>query len=153
MTELRTQLEAAGADHLRATYPGDLAADVLAADEPRRPLVLRLVYAAGMLAAAAALTFAVLRFGRMTGAEPGDWGRQLAGLGDRGKALVMSVSSGLPGDWELPDMRLPRMSRPSEFPQHLRMMSPFHRVRKPELPEHILPQPDEPHDDSTEQSV
>ncbi len=153
MSELRTQLEASRADHLRAAYPGDLAADVFAPDEQLEPPLLRLFYAAGALAAAAALTFGVMRFGSLTGVEPGRWQDQLASLGDRGKALVMSVSSRLPGDWELPDMRLPHMSRPSEFPQHLRMMSPLNRVQKPELPENILPRKDEAEDDSTEKSV
>lgn len=142
MSELRTQLESARAAHQQMAYPGDLAAEMLAPDEPRRPLVLRMVYAAGVLATAAALTFAVMRFGAMSGAEPDHWRRQLTSLGDRGKALVMAASSGLPSDWELPSVRLPQMSRPSEFPQHLRMMSPLNRVKKPdiELPETLLPE-------------
>ncbi len=139
MSELRTQLESARAAHQQPGYPGDLAADVLAADEPRQPLALRLLYGAGALAAAAALTLAVMRFGSMAGAEPDHWRRQLAHLGNRGRALVLSVSSGLPNDWEMPSVRLPHMSRPSEFPQHLRMMSPLNRVRTPELPEKLLP--------------
>ena len=150
MSELRTQLHSARAAHRQAAYPGDLAAEVLAPEERQQPLALRLFYAAGVLATAAALTFAVMRFGALTGAEPADWRRQIADLGNRGKALVMSVSSGLPGDWELPAVRLPQMSRPSEFPQHLRMMSPLNRVRQPELPDKLLPRPEEaqqPHDD------
>jgi hypothetical protein len=141
MSELRTQLESARAAHQHGAYPGDLAADVLAPEETERPLVLRLFYGLGVLATAAALTFAVTRFGAMTGTEPADWRRQLTAIGDRGKALVMTVSSGLPNDWELPSVRLPRMSRPSEFPQHLRMMSPINRVKQPdiELPEELLP--------------
>ena len=143
MSELRTQLDSARAAHQQLAYPGDLAAEMLAPDEPQRPMVLRLFYAAGVLATAAALTFAVMRFGAMTGtAEPDQWRRQLTSLGDRGKALVMAVSSGLPNDWELPSVRLPQMSRPSEFPQHLRMMSPINRVKKPdiELPATLLPE-------------
>lgn len=106
--------------------------------------------AAGVLATAAALTFAVMRFGAMSGSEPDHWRRQLTSLGDRGKALVMAVSSGLPNDWELPSVRLPQMSRPSEFPQHLRMMSPINRVKKPEieLPETLLPEAGEATDNA-----
>ena len=139
MSELRTQLDAARAAHQQATYPGDLAADVLAPDEVERPLVLRLFYGAGALASAAAVTFAVLRFGSAMGTDPDNWRRQLADLGDRGRALVANVSSGLPTDWELPALHLPQMGRPSEIPQHLRMMSPMHRVPTPELPEQMRP--------------
>ena len=139
MSELRTQLDAARAAHQQASYPGDLAADVLAPEEFERPLVLRLFYGAGALASAAAVTFAVLRFGSAMGTDPDNWRRQLADLGDRGRAMVANVSSGLPTDWELPAFRLPQMSRPSEFPQHLRMMSPMHRVPTPELPQKMLP--------------
>ena len=140
MTELRTQLDAARAAHHQGSYPGDLADEVLAPDEAPHPVLLRIFYAAGALATAAALTFGVMRFGgSMTGGEPDQWRRQLADLGDRGRALVMSVSAGLPQGWDLPEVSLPRMSRPSEFPQHLRMMSPINRVRKPELPDGVLP--------------
>jgi hypothetical protein len=144
MTELRTQLEAARVAHQQVAYPGDLAADLLAPEDAPRPILLRLFYGAGALAAAAAVTFGVLRVGGAMGTDPADWRRQLADLGDRGRALVASVSSGLPSPWELPDLRLPQMGRPSEFPQHLRMMSPLNRVPKPELPEKMLPGEDAP---------
>ena len=136
--------------HGRVSYPGDLAADVLAPEAPPRPLLLRIVYAAGALASAAAVTLAVLRFGSIVGTDPNDWRRQVAGLGDRGRALVASVSSSLPTEWNLPDVRLPRMSHPSEFPQHLRMMSPLNRLRTPELPEKMSP---EPRDDESRQAA
>lgn len=140
MSELRTQLDSARAAYQAATYPGDLAAEVLSAEESHRSLRLRLFYGAGALASAAAVTLAVLRFGSLVGTSPDDWRRQAAGLRDRGRAVVMSASSGLPSDWELPGVRLPQMARPSEFPQHLRMMSPLHRLSKPELPQKMLPE-------------
>ena len=139
MSELRTQLDAARAAHQQASYPGDLAADVLAPEESARPTILRLFYGVGALASAAAVAFAVLRFGSAMGTDPDNWRRQLADLGDRGRALVANVSSGLPTDWELPALHLPQMGRPSEFPQHLRMMSPMQRVPTPELPQKMLP--------------
>ena len=139
MSELRTQLEAARLAHRQASYSGDLAADVLVPAEQQRPLVMRLFYGAGALATAAAVTVAVLRFGSAMGTNPDNWRRQLADLGDRGRSLVASVSAGLPTEWDLPEIRLPQMARPSEFPQHLRMMSPMNRVRKPELPAKMLP--------------
>jgi hypothetical protein len=155
MTDLRNQLESARAAHQQLAYPGDLAAEMLVADEPQRPLVLRIFYAAGVLATAAALTFGVMRFGAMSGTEPDHWRRQLTSLGDRGKALVMSVSSGLPNNWELPSVHLPQMARPSEFPQHLRMMSPLNRVKKPdiELPEKLMPESDDARKTATEHAA
>lgn len=155
MSELRTQIESARAVHQQAAYPGNLAADVLSPDEPQRPLVLRLFHAACVLAAAAALAFGVMRLGPLTGTEPHDWRGQLTNLGDRGRALVMTVSSGLPNDWNLPAVRLPQMARPSEFPQHLRMMAPLNRARKPdiELREKLLPSADEAREGETEQAV
>ena len=139
MSELRTQLDAARVAHQQVSYPGDLAADLLAPEESPRPMLLRLFYGAGALATAAAVSFGVLRLGGAMGTDPAGWRKQLADLGDRGRALVASVSSGLPSQWELPELRLPQMGRPSEFPQHLRMMSPLNRVPKPELPEKMLP--------------
>ena len=153
MSELRTTIEAARAAHRQVSYLGDLAADVLAPEVPQRPLLLRLFLGAGALASAAALTFAVLRFGSMMGTEPDNWRRQVAGLGDRGRALVASVSSSLPTEWNLPDVRLPRMSHPSEFPQHLRMMSPLNRALTPELPEEMLPGSKEDGDQKARQAA
>lgn len=153
MTELRAQLESARATHQQAVYPGELASEVLAPEQATHPLVVRFFYGVGALAAAAVLTFAMMRIGGISGAEPGRLGRQLADLGDRGRALVMSVSSRLPNDWELPGLGLPQMSRPSEFPRHLRMMSPINRVSTPELPDQLAPGQHEKQDAGTERAA